>query len=222
LVKRALVDSRTYDINYLVGTEPKDWQAALRNSPEQAALLYAQSWSIVYFLIHGENERYQSAFARYLKRVGEGRESRAAFEEAFGTSELRAMETRWERHAFKQNPDPINTAASRMEFLGEALRYIHQNDEKMPRSIGKLRDLLQSRRFVLTHETHGVKIEMDSRDDELYRFKKHNGSIGRFRLLDPARNDLPPRITAEGLRPEPTLVWSRDDDGNLVQDIEYR
>jgi len=27
---------------------------------------------------------------------------------------------------------------------------------------------------------------------------------------------------APGLRPEPTLVWSRDDAGKLVQDITYR
>lgn len=63
---------------------------------------------------------------------------------------------------------------------------------------------------------------MDAKDPDLYRYVRHNGSAGLFRLLEPARDDLPARITAAGLRPEPTLVWSRDNDGNLVQDIEYR
>ena len=31
-----------------------------------------------------------------------------------------------------------------------------------------------------------------------------------------------PRITAPGLRPEPTLVWTRTASGELVQEIEYR
>ena len=33
----------------------------------------------------------------------------------------------------------MNTAASRMEFLGEALRFMHQKGEKKPRNLAMLR-----------------------------------------------------------------------------------
>ena len=75
---------------------------------------------------------------------------------------------------------------------------------------------------MLIRKTHGLTIEMAATDPDLYRYQRHDGSTGQFRLLEATRNDLPPRITAPGLRPEPTLVWSRDADGKLVQDIEYR
>ena len=221
-VDQALKDGRILGMKALISTEPADWAEALRTDPQRAALLYAESWSIVYYLIQGENQRYQPAFARYLKRVGDGRDSEAAFDEAFGRHKLTALEAKWKKFAANQQPDPINQAASRMEFLGEALRYIHENDVQMPRNLKQLRDLLQARRFVLTRTSHGVSIKMDAKDPSLYRFTRRNGSIGLFQILSPSRNDLPPRITATGLHPEPTLVWSRDESGQLVQDIEYR
>ncbi len=221
-VRQALADGKTLKVSELVSTDAEDWADALRTDPERASLLYAQSWSIVFFLINGEDQRYQSAFGRYLKRVGEGRESRAAMEEAFGNHELTGLERRWIKFAKDQEPDPINLAATRMEFLGEALRYMHENGAKTPKNLSQLRDLLQARQFVLTRMSHGVTVKMDAKDPSLYRYARRNGTTGLFRLLEPARDDLPARITATGLRPEPTLVWSRDNEGKLVQDIEYR
>lgn len=221
-VKQALGDGKTLGFGILVGTTSEDWSGALHTDPQRAALLYAQSWSIVYYLIHGEGERYQPAFGQYLRKVGTGRDSQAAFAEAFGSTEPRTLESRWTKFATGQTPDPINQASARMEFLGEALRYIHQNGEPGPKSLNQLRDTLQARHFVLTRKSHGVTIEMDAKDPDLYRYRRRNGTTGLFRLLEPSRDDLPSRITAAGLRPEPTLVWSRDANGKLVQDIEYR
>ena len=109
-----------------------------------------------------------------------------------------------------------------MEFLGEALRFMDQRDEPAPKTIKQLRDSLQARRFVLTRSSHGITTETAADDPDLYRYLRRNGTMALFKLLEPSRNDLPPRITATGLHPEPTLVWSRDNEGNLVQDIEYR
>ncbi len=221
-VKLALKEGNAFRVEELVETVPDDWSNALRSDPDKAAILYAQSWSIVYFLIHGDDQKYQSAFGTYLRKVGTGRDSPTAYREAFGSSELDGLEKRWRSFASEQTPDPINQAATRMEFLGEALRYIYQNGEQTPRSLNQLRDTLQARHFVLTRKSHGITIEMDAQDPQLYRYERNNGTNGLFRLLEPARDDLPARITATGLRPEPTLVWTRDNDGNLVQDIEYR
>ncbi|GAB4186043.1 MAG: hypothetical protein Kow00105_00490 [Phycisphaeraceae bacterium] len=221
-VRQALEQNRAIEFDDLIGISSEQWSQILRSDPAKASLLYAQSWSVVFYLIHGENEKYQPAFVQYLKNVSTGRESRKAMRAAFGTEDLTPLGRRWARFALRQQPDPINTAASRMEFLGEALKFIHQRGEKMPRSIPALRDNLRSRQFVLTRQSHNMVVEFRSENTELYQYQRNNGSKAFFKLLEPARDDLLPRITAPGLKPEPTLVWSRDADGQLVQDIEYR
>lgn len=221
-VQHALRTGTAIDFAELVGLTPEQWANALQTDPDRAALLYAQSWSIVFFLIHGDNDKYQPAFARYLQKVSAGRDSQTAFDEVFGVGSLKPLAKHWTGFAEKQSPDPINTAASRMEFLGEALRFMDQRGETAPKTMKKLRDSLQARRFVLTRRTHGITTEIAADDPDLYRYLRRNGTLALFKLLEPARNDLPPRITATGLHPEPTLVWSRDNEGNLVQDIEYR
>ncbi len=221
-VKHALEAQTAIDFSRLVGLSADQWADKLHGDPDEAALMYAQSWSVVFFLIHGEDDRYQPAFARYLQKVSAGRDHQTAFQEVFGADSLRPLAKRWADFAKKQQPDPINTAASRMEFLGEALRFMYQRGETAPKSLIKLRDSLQARHFVLTRKSHGITVEVTADDPDLYRYRRRNGSTGQFKLLEPSRDDLPPRITATGLHPEPTLVWSRDAEGNLVQDIEYR
>lgn len=221
-VRHALETDTGIDFEVLVAISSEEWAETLRTKPYRASLLYAQSWSIVFYLIHGENEKYQPVFARYLQKVSAGRDSRSAMQEAFGTDDLTPLANKWRGFATKQEPDPINTAASRMEFLGEALKFMDQRGEPAPRTLGLLRESLQARRFVLTRQSHGITVEMKAEDPDLYRYQRRNGSTGLFKLLEPSRDDLPPRITATGLSPEPTLIWSRDPEGNLVQDIEYR
>jgi hypothetical protein len=221
-VRHALQTDTAIDFEVLVGIASDEWADTLRGQPYRASLLYAQSWSIVYYLIHGENGKYQAAFASYLQKVSSGRDSADAMRDAFGTDDLTPLARQWAAFAAQQQPDPINTAASRMEFLGEALKFMYQRGETAPRTLGLLRESLQARNFVLTRQSHGITVEMKADDPDLYRYQRRNGSTGLFKLLEPSRDDLPPRITATGLRPEPTLVWSRDPDGNLMQDIEYR
>lgn len=221
-VRHALTTDTGIDFEVLVEISSEEWAETLRTKPYRASLLYAQSWSIVFYLIHGENEKYQPAFARYLQKVSTGRDSKSAMQEAFGTDDLTPLANKWRGFAVEQEPDPINTAASRMEFLAEALKFMYERGEPAPTSLGSLRDSLQARRFVLTRQSHGITVEMKAEDPDLYRYQRRNGSTGLFKLLEPSRDDLPPRITATGLRPEPTLVWSRDLNGELVQDIEYR
>ncbi len=221
-VRHALDSNTAIDFAQLVNFSHERWADTLHSNPDHAALMYAQSWSIVFFLIHGENDRYQTAFSHYLQKVSAGRDHQTAFKEAFGKDSLRPLAKHWTHFANQQQPDPINTAAARMEFLGEALRFMYQRGEPTPKSLPQLRDSLQARHFVLTRKSHGITVEINADDSELYRYKRRNGTSALFKLLEPSRNDLPPRITAAGLHPEPTLVWSRDNDSKLVQDIEYR
>jgi HAMP domain-containing protein len=132
------------------------------------------------------------------------------------------VEAQWLRFAAHHEPDPLNTAASRLEFLAVALRFIHERGEAAPRSLEELRENLQRRRFSVTRTSHGLTSVFRARDEELFEYERDNGITSLFQILAAARDDLPPRIAAPGLNPTPTLVWRRDSDGQLAQDIEYR
>ena len=221
-VRDAITRHRAIDFDKLFNMTTEQWSDVLGRDAESAALLYAQSWSMVYFLVHGEEGRHQKPFEKYLQLVSRGRDSGEAFRSAFGSVSLTSLEQSWRKFARQQLPDPINTTASRMEFLGAALGYIHDHSEPMPSTLDELKTYLQARQFVLTMQSHGVVTQLEAVDDTLYIYPRPGGAVGKFTLLEPARNDLPPRITALGLYPEPTLIWSRDEQGELVQDIEYR
>lgn len=222
VVQSAISDDRAVPFDELVGMSYERWGSTLNHDPARAALNYAQAWNVVYFLVHGDGEKYRNAFVRYLNLISKGEDSNAAFRAAFGISRTDPMARRWLEFIRDQKPDPINAAKEKLAFLGAALGYMHEHGEPMPNSLDQLREYLQARQFRLTRSSHGMSTEYASLDPTMYEFTRSNGSIGTFELLAPVKANLPPRITAPGLRPRPTLVWSHDDDGSLVQDIEYR
>lgn len=210
-------------LNAITGTQ---WNETLRHHPDDAAVLYAQSWSIVYYLIHAGDGDYQPQLVEYLKLLSQGNGSDEAMLLAFGRQGLSALQDGWLAFARDQQPDDLTAATERLEFLGTGLRLLDEHGDDMPDSIDQLRDRLQAYSFRLRRSDHGVAHDLDARDDGLFTFVR-GSSAGRpyeaqFRMLAPTRGDLPPRIVAPGLSPEPTLIWHRDEDGQLIQDIEYR
>ena len=222
IVKNALRDGDAVRFSELINIDHDQWRRTLRTAPKRATLLYAQSWSVVYFLIHGDDQKYQSAFNTYLNLVSRGKQSRAAFQQAFGVESLAPAADRWRAFAKRQQPDALNVALTRLQFLGRGLRYLHERDEPLPDSLAGLKRELQRRSFRLTYKSHAIRTTYRAKNDQLYRFTRDNGSTGAFELLEASRNDLPPRITARGLRPQPMLVWSRNEEGELVQDVRFR
>ncbi len=221
-VRVAIQNNTALPISDVLNISEKDWANTLNTQPDKAALLYAQAWSMTYFLLSVNNGSYQGKMNEYLKLVSRDYPSSEAFRRAFGVSDLSPMDKSWRQYALAQQPDAINAVLTRLEFFAAALNYMAQQGESMPRSFGDLRNYLQSRQFTLTRSSPGVSIVYKATDDDLFRFKRNTGGYGRFRLYEPARTDLPPRISAEGLTPEPTLVWSRSEDGELISDIEFR
>ncbi len=65
---------------------------------KDAALKYAQAWSMIHFLMHGENGRWQGLLRDYLERLMEGNDEREAFEATFARQDLRGLEASWSKH----------------------------------------------------------------------------------------------------------------------------
>lgn len=219
-VKQAINQNDTLPIATLMRVTGEQWAGVLRRSPDRANLLYAQSWSLAYFLIHGDEGLHQPALIDYLKRLSRGDRAEDALLMAFGKDGLDALAKDWQRFALSQQPDDVAEASERLGFLGTGLRLLAEQGDAMPEDLESLRQTLQDRGFKIRLSEMGVTRDFAAGNDALYRYTRSTGQRD-FVLLTPEQAGLPPRITAPGLDPEPTLIWYRDDDGKLVHDITY-
>ena len=225
VLQQAVQKGSLLDMATLLDMDDDKWNRTRARDPEKSGLLYAQAWGVTYFLIHGDNGKYQDLFVKYLRLLSNGKKQEQAFAEAFGTRDTAAFTQRWSQWVMQAQPDPINVAVTRMEVLGTALKALHEKKERPARSIADLRAMLQRRRFVVTRQGQGVTRQYDARDDSLYTYPTGNNGVAmtqEFRVLEPEGEGLPPRLTAPGLSPEPTLVWSKDTEGGLVQEVVFR
>lgn len=221
-IQHAIDHTLTVPTDSLLSLTDRQWSGVLAADATRGNLLYAQSWSIVYFLIHGDGGRYQGAFETYLRLVSNGEPSERAFRAAFGSNDTRGLDRRWKHFALRQSADPVTAATERLDFLGTALAFMADRDEPLPDRLDNLRDNLQARKFTVTRTAHGIKSELQATDASLFTYDHPNGYAVDFLLLEPSGRNLPPRVTAPGLDPEPTLVWTRSRDGELIYDVEFR
>jgi hypothetical protein len=221
-VRAALQAGNEFDTDKLLAMTTDDWQHTLHATAQRANLLYDQSWSIVYFLIHGENGRYLKAFETYLRLLAGGGDAETAFKETIGA---RDALRRWRQFAAQAKPDPLPVAMEQMEFLARGLLYLTEHEPKSPtpRTMAELRSRLQKVGYRATRTLPGGAVmQYDSSDEKVYRYPLGTGGERMFDLLEPSSDNLPPRLSAPGLRPAPTLTWSRDEEGKLQMEFLYR
>ena len=116
----------------------------------------------------------------------------------------------------------MNIVLERLNFLGHALQFLKEHDMPMPRTTSQLRDVLQRLRYRAILTSHRLTTEISAMDDSLYVYPVAGPRPPMFKMLEPARDDLPPRLSAPGLDPTPMLTWSRDDQGKLIQDLVFQ
>ncbi len=221
-VRGAIASGDVMPVAALLAMTPQQWGGILREDPARSELLYAQAWSIAYFLIHADGGKYRAAFGTYLQLLSKSQDASQAYARAFGSSDVSKLEKAWLAYAAKQEPDPLSTATYRLEFIGTAMRFLEEQGEPLPDSIEALQQTLVSRGFAVTRTTHHITDTAEAADASMFTYDRPNGSAAAFQLLAASRSDLPPRVIATGLQPEPVLTWSRDANDQLVMDIIYR
>ena len=219
-VKHAINTGDAVPIISLMRVTGKQWSNVLRNNPDRANLLYAQSWSLTYYLIHGSNGKHRAKLLDYLKRLAQGDRPDDALLMAFGKDGLKPLADDWRTFALEQKADNVAEASERLAFLGTGLRLLAEQGEDMPQDLKSLENTLRQFGFKLRKSEMGITQSFSATQEPMFRYSR-DGSERAFLMLAPDRSDLPPRISAPGLDPEPTLVWYRDSDGKLVQDIVY-
>jgi hypothetical protein len=221
VVQQSLENGNAIDFDELLTMSNDQWRKNVVTDQRKADLQYNQSWSVCYFLIHGDDGKYQKAFEDYLMRVSNGAPSGDAFNEAFGERDTTRFRAAWQRYAKAMRPDDISTAMSRMAFLGAGVQYFYEQENFLPKTMTELKNTLKSRGFRMTRTTHGVTVELKASDDALFQYTAGKRELA-FELLKPEKDDLPPRVAATGLSPQPTLVWYREADGSLTQSTVWR
>ena len=119
-VREALRYKYTVKMDELLSLSNQQWSATLQRNGSRSELLYAQSWSMVYYLIHGDDGRYLRSFEVYLRLLSEGHAHDKAVRSAFGVGALDGIEPRWRRLAVEQQPDPVTVPVERREVRGQA------------------------------------------------------------------------------------------------------
>ncbi|MEM6749546.1 MAG: DUF1570 domain-containing protein [Planctomycetota bacterium] len=218
----AIRDGKTLPLTELLALSPEQWTRTLRRDRAESGVLYAQAWSFAWFLIHGDQGAHTDKFLQYLARVAEGQEPALAMHNAFGRDGLTDLEPAWKRWVLDHPPNPLHHAAERMDFVAAALRYLSDNGQPAPDDIDELRQRLTAMGFILTRDTHGVPTAYYAHDPNLYRYRRADGHEADLILLAPSGRNLPPRVYAPGLDPEPTLDWERVDGQGLVTVTRYR
>jgi len=221
-VRAALDSGEAIPFERMLAMTSGEWLRSLSLNPRLGGLYYDQAWSMVFFLITGDEGRYRQAFEQYLVAVGRGGDSRESFFKAFGVNSYEPFERAWIRWARQVEPDQLNLTVGRLAFLGRAMLRLQEQDIAMPRTVAGLRQTMQRHRIRMTRDRNGVQQVFDAMDDDLYRFHLASGATRLFEMHPPEQPGLPPRISAPGMRPEPTLVWYRDPTNALVPDIVWR
>lgn len=205
----------------LLNMSHAEWRARLQGDP-MARLLYDQSWSIVHFLVHGDDGRYRQRFMGYLRLIHRGVDSDAAFKKAFGTQDYQAFEERWRAHVEAMNPDPFAVAATRLRVLAEGLARL-ASIGRSPTSLDQLRRELRRIRFKATVGSHGSERTYTADDEELFQPPPGPGPgvATELTLQADQADGLPPTIVVTGLSRPVRITWSKDDDGDLSYEVGY-
>ena len=217
-IQGALEADLAFPIQDLITITSEQWLANLHD-PIRGSLQYTQSWSICYFLVHGDNGRYQAAFNRYLEFVAAGRLSDTAFRAAFQTGNYAALEARWREFVEQElKPDAYTVMLSRLEFLATGALAMHNAGRALPDSLEGLLAMLNEADFrtrnsqsaaVMSAADPGIGTYVGTRD-ATYTFDYELEETGGL-----------PRITAPRARPRAGIRWHLADDGQWSFEVSH-
>ena len=219
-LQRAIPKGEAVPFNAVLSVSPQQWSNAVASDPERAMLLYAQSWSMVHFLIHGDNRRYEPLLVRYLKLLNDGQRSADAFRQVFGDAS--GFEAKWRRHVLGLSPDALAVAAERLAFLGDAIADLASEGRgPLPTDWPTLKAALERRGYTSRRVFSGVMTTHSVRDETAFTYPGADGKELPFDPV-PAVRGMPPGLTAPTLKPRPTLYWIKLKGGDLSPDVRYK
>jgi hypothetical protein len=230
LLQQAIQNGRHFSVQELMGMTSAGWWDVMRGGDGRAGIMYTQAWSLVHFLIHGNNGRYKDAFEDYLREIAKGATHDVAFRAAFKTSDTEAFERRWAEYVAQLQPDPLGEATDKLEFMANGLLYLRRGGVNVT-SVVDLQHELQRRNYRVARVIDGVRHEVAA-TNEMFQ-PPAAGGAGKRRGPQPTIEALPGEVRKDGFQFPPTFVirglratvsvaWSIDPSGELSYEIVYQ
>lgn len=219
-IQAALKNNKTIPFDKLLDISNEEWSDNVRTGHRDSRMQYLQSWSIVHFLIHGDNKKYQKAFDRYLRVLAEGHEHEQAFATAFGTRDRSAFGKRWKAFVREQlEVDALTEAIDRLSFLAECTRLLIKELDGKAIDADQLFDQLKAYGFESRPiGKHGPEpVAKSTRDPDIFTYINQRGHKQTFKARENQNTKLPPTIAAEGLHPTPQVKWLTQEGALLFQ-----
>ena len=78
--------------------------------------------------------------------------------------------------------------------------------------------------FTYTRMQGGQRIVLDAADDENFEVPRDKSSSRKamIEIVNGQGQDLPPQIRVKGFRPEVSVQWRADDEGQISPEFVYR
>jgi hypothetical protein len=235
LLQRSVDSGSAIAMPRMLSLTSRNWTENLRSG--ESALYYAQAWSMVQFLVYGENGAHASAFDTYLKHINNGLPAGEAFSRALGP-DVEDFEARWEQWVLVAQPSAFVSAMERIEFLAEGSLELNRRGMR-PTSLDELKRALQELNFEYSMMSHGLQATLKASDDSMFEIPKDAlcreqpvfvadrlklGALPlRMRKLEEA-HPRPTRLLTAHLGPRNLAVrWIRGADGETTgYEIEIR
>lgn len=222
-VKKAIELNEHIPLRQMITMSRGKWGEALISG--NASLQYHQAWSMVHFLVYGDNGRYTQSFEAYLRLINSGVESEQAFIRAFDTDDIEAFENRWKKYALAANPSGFVTALERIEFLAQGALELSGLGIS-PESADELQQELIKIKFKYKVQKHGHEYYLNASDPQVFLIPEDNlaqdkpifviepanlRGLSRRLLMFEEVNPTPPSIKTKHLRPKSLSIrWKRN------------
>jgi hypothetical protein len=99
-LKQEISGGETKTIRQMMETSPDQWAGNLN------IINYDQAWSMVHFLVHGDDQKYQAAFSNCIREISKGKTFNTAWIDTIGPTD--GFEDRWKKWWSGQPESPTS------------------------------------------------------------------------------------------------------------------
>ena len=203
LLKRAIENYSVTPFIDFMRINNQEWGQKMKENNFQ----YAQAWSIVQFLVHGEGGSHASEMDYFLKLIQEGMYHEEAFVKAFNTSDLVSFQNMWMEYVNQLKPGAIIPTAQRLGYFAAGVLQLRELGEPPPTSMEELAEALKKIAFRETVRVGGEDVTFDPAGQETYTVPM-DSLVTDQPTFEFSTSSFLPTITTSGLKPkELQIEW---------------
>ncbi|MDP6601633.1 MAG: DUF1570 domain-containing protein [Phycisphaerales bacterium] len=216
ILQQALQTGRYVPFLQMMRMSNQEWGQGLKGPG--STIQYLQAWSMVHFLIHGDDGKHVDQFDRFLLLMSEGMDDEEAFVKAFGTNDLQSFEQAWANHVSQLIPSSTMTAARRLSYMAMGMLELNRRGRSAV-SLDELRAGLQTIDYRPTLTLQYEDVSFDPSDDTTFVIPADSFSHEQPAFVVKPGRPLP-SLATEGLEPYNLRVRWTQHDGDISWTID--